>query len=469
METTTGTGLNEAATHGLRASLRGVLLQPGDEGYDGARRVWNAMIDRHPALIVRCAGVADVIRAVTFARTHDMLVSVRGGGHNVTGNAVCDGGIVIDLSPMKGVRVDPVAQTVRAEAGLTWGELDHETQAFGLAVTGGQVSHTGISGLTLGGGVGHLMRKHGLTIDNLLSVDIVTADGRLLTASATKNEDLFWGVRGGGGNFGIVTSFEYQLHPVGPIVLGGMAVYPAEQAQDLLHFFRAFMATAPDDLMATVTFLTAPPAPFIPAHLQGTLMVAVILCHSGPTEQAERDVAALRAFSPPAVDLIGPIPYTAIQQIVDAGSPYGLLQVYLKSDHLAELSNEVIDIIVAHTATITSPQSVVILFPLGRAVSRVRKDETAFGHRDATYDYVIYSMWTDPQEAERHIQWTRAFAAAMQPFSIGVYVNEMLNEGEERVRAAYPPETYERLVALKNKYDPANVFRMNQNIKPTTS
>jgi FAD/FMN-containing dehydrogenase len=451
----------------FRASLRGALLRPGDDGYDSARRVWNGMIDRKPALIVRCAGVADVINAVNFARTHNLLLSVRGGGHNVTGNAVCEGGIMIDLSPMKGIRVDPVRRTARAQAGLTWSEFDHETQAFGLATTGGQVSSTGIAGLTLGGGVGWLMRTCGLAVDNLLSVDIVTADGRLLTASATGNEDLFWGVRGGGGNFGIVTSFEYRLHPIGPLVLGGMLLYPAAQAKELLHFYREFMAGAPNELMTLVAFLTAPPAPFVPTHLQGTPVVAIAICYAGSIEEGQRVVEPLRRFGPPALDLLSPMPYTVIQQLFDAANPFGL-QVYVKSDHLAGLGDEVIDTLVTHAATATSPLSVVILFPLEGVVSRVGEQETAFGHRNTAYDYVIYSMWTDPQESERHIQWTRDFWTAMQPFSIGVYVNELGNEGEDRVRAAYLPATYERLVALKNRYDPANLFRLNQNIKPTT-
>ncbi len=463
METT----LDKTTIQEFRASLRGALLRPGDDGYDAARRVWNGMIDRKPALIVPCAGVADVINAVNFARTHNLLVSVRGGGHNVTGNAVCEGGIMIDLSPMKGIRVDPVRRTARAQAGLTWREFDHETQAFGLATTGGQVSSTGIAGLTLGGGVGWLMRTCGLAVDNLLSVDIVTADGRLLTASATENEDLFWGVRGGGGNFGIVTSFEYRLHPIGPLVLGGMLLYPAAQAKELLHFYREFMAGTPNELMALVAFLTAPPAPFVPAHLQGTPMVAIAICYAGSIEEGQRVVEPLRRFGPPALDLLSPMPYTVIQQLFDAANPFGL-QVYVKSDHLADLGDEVIDTLVTHAATATSPLSVVILFPLEGVVSRVGEQETAFGHRNTAYDYVIYSMWTDPQESERHIQWTRDFWTAMQPFSTGVYVNELGNEGEDRVRAAYLPATYERLIALKNRYDPANLFRLNQNIKPTT-
>jgi FAD/FMN-containing dehydrogenase len=467
METLINTDVDETAIQAFRAGVRGALLRPGDDGYDAARRVWNGMIDRNPALIVRCAGVADVINAVNFARTHHLLVSVRGGGHNVTGNAVCEGGLMIDLSSMKGIRVDPVRRTVRAQAGLTWGEFDHETQAFGLAMTGGQVSTTGIAGLTLGGGLGWLMRTCGLVVDNLLSVDLVTADGRVLLASATENEDLFWGVRGGGGNFGIATSFEYRLYPIGPIVMGGMVLHPASQAKELLRYYREYMTGAPDELMALVGFLTAPPAPFVPTHLHGTSMVAIAVCYAGSIEEGQRAVEPLRAFGPPTLDLISPMPYAALQQLFDAAVPFGLHQVYEKSDHLAGLSDEVIDTFVTHTAAVTSPLSVVLLLPLGGAVSRVGEQDTAFGHRDTTYDYEIICMWTDPGESEQHIKWARDFWTAMQPFSVGVYVNQLGNEGEDRIRAAYPPTTYERLVALKNKYDPTNLFRMNQNIKPT--
>jgi FAD/FMN-containing dehydrogenase len=466
MGTQPDTGVQEAAINELGAMMRGTLLAPGDDGYDAARSVWNGMIDKKPALIARCAGAADVIAAVNFARNHGVLLSVRGGGHNVAGNAVCDGGLMIDCSRMKGIRVDPARQTARAEAGVTWGEFDRETQAFGLATTGGQVSTTGIAGLTLGGGVGWLMRKYGLVVDNLLSVDIVTADGQLRTASATENADLFWGVRGGGGNFGVVTSFEYQLHPVGPIVVGGLALYPAAQGKEVLRFFREFNATAPDELSTVAAFLTAPPAPFVPEHLHGAPMVAIAVCYAGPVEEGMAAVAPIKAFGPPSVDLIGPIPYAAQQQLLDGGVPFGL-QVYLKSEHLADLSDDVIDTLVAHTAQTTSPLTNTVIFPIGGAVARVGEMETAFAHRNAAFDYVIYAMWTDPADSARHIQWTRDFAAAMQPFSIGVYVNEMMNEGEDRVRAAYKPATYDRLVALKNQYDPTNLFRFNQNIKPT--
>jgi FAD/FMN-containing dehydrogenase len=450
----------------FRASLRGPLLRQGDDGYDAARRVWNGMIDRKPALIVRCTGVADVISAVNFARSNSLLLSVRGGGHNVTGNAVCDGGIMIDLSLMKGVKVDPVRRTAHAQAGLTWGEFDHETQAFGLAVTGGQISTTGIAGLTLGGGIGNLMRSCGLTIDNLLSVDLVTADGRFLTASATQYDDLFWGVRGGGGNFGVVTSFEYRLHPVGPIILGGMALYTADRARDLLCFYREWGAEAPDELTATFAFLTAPPAPFVPPHLHFQPMVGVLVCYAGAIEEGQRAVEPLRAFAQPDVDLIGPVPYVAVQQMLDGAAPWGL-QIYLKSAHLTGLPDEAVDIIVQHTSAMTSPFCVVPISPLGGAVGRVGEHDTAFGHRATALDIQIFGAWTDPAEHDRHVGWVRDFWTALRPYSHGVYVNELGNEGEDRVREAYDPATYARLVDLKNRYDPANLFRLNQNIKPT--
>jgi FAD/FMN-containing dehydrogenase len=450
----------------LSAQVRGGLLFPGDEGYDKAREVWNGMIDRKPAVIVRCAGAADVIAGVNFAREQNTLLSIKGGGHNVTGNAVADGGLMLDMSPMKGIRVDPATKTVRAEAGLTWGEFDRETQAFGLAMTGGQVSSTGIAGLTLGGGVGWLMRSCGLVIDNLISADVVTADGRLVTASESENADLFWGLRGGGGNFGVVTSFEYRLHEIGPIVTAGMALYPMDRARDVLQFVRGFMADAPDELMSVIAFLTAPPAPFIPPQLQGKQLIALAVCCTGPLEEAAKILAPIQQLGEPAVNLIGPMPYLVVQTLFDEGTPFGR-QVYLKSNHLTELSDGAIDTILRHAPGVTSPFSVVLVLPIGGAVGRVSADATAFSYRDAPFDYVIYTMWEDLQESERNIRWTRDFAAAMQPFSAGVYVNEIGNDGEDRVREAYKPETYERLVALKKKYDPNNLFRMNQNVRPT--
>lgn len=450
----------------LRSRVRGTILTRSDEGYDAARRVYNGRIDRQPAVIVRCNGVADVRAAVRIAREHECLPAVRGAGHSPAGFSVCDGGLVIDLSPMKGIRIDPARRIARAQAGVTWGELDHETQAFGLATTGGRISSTGIAGLTLGGGYGWLMRKHGLAIDNLLSVDIVTADGRFLTASAAENADLFWGIRGGGGNFGIATSFEYRLHPVGPLIMGGMAFYSAAHGREILEFFRQFMTSAPDELSALCNFLLLPPAPFVPAHLHGVPVVAIAVCHTGSTEDARNDLAPLREVRPPLLDRIQPMPYTKLQRLYDAAGVFGH-QVYGRAGHLADLSDAAMDILVTYASQITSPLSIVMVASLGGAVARVGEYDTAFSHRHTMFDFAIDSVWTDPCESELHIRWTNDFWTAMRTFSTGVYVNELGDEGEERVREAYNPVTYRRLVALKNTYDPENLFRFNQNIKPS--
>ncbi len=461
------TVLTEATVEAFKAALRGKLMRPGDEGYDEARRVFNAMIDRHPALIVRCAGVADVIHSVNFARENQLLLAVRGGGHNVTGNAVCEGGMVIDLSGMKGMWIDPAARTVRAEPGLTWGELNHDLQVFGLGATGGYVSITGIPGLTLGGGLGWLVRKHGLALDNLLSVDIVTADGRLLKASLERNPDLFWGVRGGGGNFGVVTSFEFRVHPVGT-VLGGLLIHPLSSARDVLRLLRENVDTVPDELTLGILLFKVPPVPFLPKEMHGTPVVAVGVCYSGSIEEGKRALKPIREFGQPLVDAIEPMPYSVAQTMADVLWLPGRHN-YWKSSFLKDLSDGAIETIVDRFATVPSPQTVVLVdHNGGGAISRVGRDETAYAHRDLTYNFLISSEWTDPADSERNVRWTREFWEAMRPFMAeAVYVNYTSDEGEDVVKAAYS-HAHKRLVALKRKYDPTNLFRLNQNIKPTS-
>jgi FAD/FMN-containing dehydrogenase len=449
--------LEEITVQNFADSLRGRLLRLGDDGYDAARRVWNGMIDRRPALIARCAGPADVIAAVRFARENGLLVSVKGGGHNITGNAVCEGGLMIDLSPMKSVRVDPVARTARAEAGLTWGEYNRETQAFGLASTGGVVSTTGIAGLTLGGGLGWLHGKHGLSCDNLLSADIVTADGQLLTANPERHPDLFWGLRGGGGNFGVVTSFEYKLHPVDS-VLAGMVVHPMAKAKEVLRFYREFCRGCPDEMVAAAAMMTS---------ADGDPVAVIVAAYIGDFAAGEQAMTSLRKFGPPLADTIAPTSYVALNSLFDTAFPYGGVQRYWKSSFLKELGDDMLDIMIARSAKFLSPMSNVLFFHLHGAAARVNAHETAFGLRDDQWDYDVISQWSDPAEAAGHIQWTREFWTAVEPFASGkVYVNHLDAEEGTRIKAAYSDD-YGRLVALKNKYDPTNLFRLNQNIKPT--
>jgi FAD/FMN-containing dehydrogenase len=458
---------SEQAVESLRGSLRGPLLRPGDEGYEGARAVWNGMIDKRPELIVCCSGVADVIEAVRFARANDLLVAVRGGGHSVAGKSVCDGGIVIDLSRMKGIRVDPARRIARAEPGVKWGELDRETQAFGLAVPGGLVSTTGIAGLTLGGGQGWLGRKYGLALDNLLSVDVVTAEGTFVTASVEENADLFWGVRGGGGNFGVVTSFEYRLNPVGPIVFAGPVFYPWEQATQVLRGYRDFFADAPDEVGGQAAVLTAPPTPFLPESVHGTKLVALGLCYVGDPQAGEGALAPLRSLGEPVADLVGPMPYTALQTLLDEAQLPGR-QNYWKSSYVNEISDEAIQTVVAYASAAPSPLTLVYFLRLGGAIGRVAEDDMAYSHRRVAYDFAILTVWTDPREDDEQMAWTQEFWRAMRPYAAdAVYVNNLGDEGDARVREAYGGSKYDRLVALKDKYDLGNLFRLNQNIKPT--
>jgi len=461
----TGRVLGEDSLQTFGASLRGELVRPGDKSYDSARRVWNGMIDRHPALIAYCKDVGDVVRSVHFARSNELLTAVRSGGHNVSGNSVCDRGLVIDLSGMKKISVDPAARTARAQAGLTWGEFDRETQKFGLATTGGIVSRTGIAGLTLGGGIGWLMRRFGVTCDSLLSADIVTANGNLLTAGNDENPDLFWGTRGGGGNFGIAAEFEYRLHEVGP-VLAGTVYYPASKAYEILRFYRSYIAGIPDELTTMFAYIADSSIPFPVKSLHASPAVAIHICYAGNIEEGVKLVKPLRAIVPPARDTVRVMPYVELQSMLDSGAPPGL-QNYWKSSYLRDLSDEAVDVLCAYFKSVTSPLSQVHLQQTGGAAGRVREDEMAFSHRDSLCVLNIVTKWEDKTGSERHIQWTRELEAAMRPFSTGgVYLNFLGEEGPERVRAAYSPDKYRRLVEIKTRYDPDNFFVMNQNIKP---
>jgi len=443
------------ALRDFRASLHGELILPDDDGYDSARRVWNGMIDKSPALIIRCANRADVTHAVEFGRLQHLPVAVRGGGHSVSGKSVCDEGIVIDLSQMKGIWVDPLTCTARAEAGLTLGEFVREIQLFGLVTTTGTVAGTGLSGLTLGGGLGWFMGKYGLTIDNLLSVDIVTADGQVLRASATEHPDLFWGVRGGGGNFGIVTAFEFQLHPVGA-VLAGKVVYPLSRAREVLRFYREYTSSVPDELTAYAALMTTP---------DGLPAIAINLCSCGSLDAGERLVEPIRKFGPPIVDLIRPKSYLKVLSLADAGAPDGR-HYFEKARTLKDLSDEAIETIVDYGAACTSPYSLVLIQHVHGEASRVSPTETAFALREESYVMSIVAAW-EAGQAHLHRAWARTFWTAMQPFaSGGVYVNFLGEEREGQVQAAYGVN-YERLVALKNTYDPTNFFSLNQNIRPT--
>ena len=449
--------LEEAAVDVLSANLRGRLLRPGYDGYDEARKLWNSMIDRRPALIARCVGVADVINSVNFARTHGLLVAIKGGGHHIAGNALCDGGIVIDMSLMKAVRVDPADRTARAEAGLTWLELDHETQAFGLATVGGTVSDTGVAGLTMGGGIGWIGRKHGMTCDNLLSVDLVTAQGSLVTASATENPDLFWGVRGGGGNFGVVTSFEFRVHPVGQL-LGGMVVHSFERAKEVLKFYRDFSIDAPDEVNTIATLFRSE---------DGTSVVSIAVCYYGSMDDGDKTLGPLRRYGSPMEDSIRPMSYAELQTMLDRDTPPGR-RYYQKSNFMVDISDAAIDTLLQRFADMPSPLSGAIFQQMGGAASRIPRDQTAFTHRDAQYDFVVTSAWTDPQHDGPNIRWVRDAWDAMRPYySSGVYINATNEDSQDRVKDSYDDDSYQRLVALKSKYDPGNLFRLNHNIRPT--
>jgi len=453
-----------ATTETLRAQIRGEVIDETDAGYDDARKVYNAMHDRRPAVVVRCANAADVIAAVNFAREQGGDLSVRGGSHSAPGFGTNDGGVVIDLSPMRGIRVDPRAQTARAEGGCTWGDFNHATHAFGLATTGGIISTTGIAGLTLGGGIGYLTRGLGLSLDNLLSADVVTADGQFLVASAEENEDLFWALRGGGGNFGVVTSFEYRLHPIKDILVG-IFVFPVDRAGDLFKFYREFIQQAPEELGGFPAYLVAPPLPFLPEAAHGNTFCAMVACWAGPLEKGEAAFQPIRSLGPTVGEMVSPMPYPAINMLFDALLPPGLQQ-YWKGSFATELTDGAIDAHLAHGPKIPTVNCAMHIYPLNGAVSRVSADATAFAYRDTKFATVIAGAWPDPGDNEKNITWVRDYYKALEPHSsAGGYINFMDADDQSRIKENYRGN-YDRLVSTKKKYDPGNLFHLNQNIRP---
>ncbi len=459
--------LNENSIKELKTSLRGEIIEPHDAGYDDARKVYNGMIHKKPRLIARCADVADVIHCVNFARENQVLLAVRSGGHNAGGLGICDDGLVIDLAPMKYTRVDPAAATVTVGAGCVWGDVDHATHAFGLATPSGVISTTGVGGLTLGGGVGHLTRKCGLTIDNLISADLVLADGKFVKANANENTDLFWAIRGGGGNFGVVTSFTFKLHRIDTIY-GGPMLYELSEAAEVLKWYRELIKKAPDDLSGFFAFLTVPPGPPFPEHLHMKKMCGIVWACTEPLAKAEETFKPIRAFKKAALDLVGPLPQPALQSMFDPIYPPGL-QWYWRADFVNELSDDAIAQHIKFGSTLPSMQSTMHLYPINGAASRIGRNETAWNYRDATWAQVMVGVDGDPANNDKIIAWTKNYYDALHPYSAGgAYVNFLMgDEGEDRVKATYG-DNYERLVAIKNKYDPENLFRVNQNIKPET-
>jgi FAD/FMN-containing dehydrogenase len=451
------TTLDDEKITEFRSSLRGDLIMDGHAAYESARRVWNGNIDRRPALIARCAGVADVQRAVTFARTHSLRLSVRNGGHSAPGYGTNEGGLVIDLSTMKGIRVDPDARSVRAQGGVIWRELDHETQAFGLATTGGTVSNTGIVGLTLGGGLGWLMGKHGLTIDNLISADVVTADGQFRKANAADHPDLFWALRGGGGNFGVVTSLEYRLHEVTQ-VLGGLILYPLDQARDMLRFYRDFCASLPNEAEAYAALLTAP---------QGMPVGALMLGYNGPISDGEKVLERARQFGKPIADLVGPMPYSARQMMLDEPNAIHGLQRYWRSALTEHLSDQLIDLLVEGASKFSSPMSAIIFFYMHGAAAAVAPTDTAFAARRTQWDFDVIGQWANATDSPEHISWVRSLWERLEPHLLSqAYVNHLSSEDRpEKVRASFG-QNYDRLRQVKRVYDPTNLFRLNANIAP---
>jgi len=460
------TTLASDSVDSFRAGLRGSLCLPGEPGYDEARTIWNGMYHRQPAVIVRAAGVADVIQTVKLAREHRLLLAVRAGGHSVAGKSVCDGGLLLDLSLMKSVRVDPRAKTARVEPGVTLAGLDHETQAFGLATPLGINSTTGVAGLTLGGGFGWVSRKYGLTVDNLREVDIVTADGELLTANSKKNPDLFWAVRGGGGNFGVVTSFEFKLHRIGPQILSGLIVHPVSAAPELLPAYRKYLQSVPDEVSAWIVIRNAPPLPFLPAAHHGKPIMIFGVCAVGSMKKAKQAVAPLRKLGAPIADVIGPHPYAGWQQAFDPLLAPGARN-YWKSHDFRALDDGLFAAVIDAANRLPSPHTEIVLIHLGAAINRVAGDATAYPHRDAEFIMNLHTRWEDPADDDKCIGWARGLFDAAQPFSTGgVYVNFMPEDETQRVQKGAFARNYEKLAMLKAKYDPGNLFRLNQNIEP---
>lgn len=462
------TTISSEVLEAFRARLRGSLCMPGEPGYDHARTIWNGMIDRRPAAIARAAGAADVMRAVQLARDHRLLLAIRGGGHNIAGNAVCEGGLMVDLTPMKSVRIDPVDRTAHVEPGVTLGEFDREAQAFGLATPTGINSTTGIAGLTLGGGFGWISRKHGLTIDNLLSVDVVTAKGDLVRASEKDDADLFWAVRGGGGNFGVATSFEFRLHPIGPEVLAGLIVHPFSKAKELLEGYRRAVAKAPDELTCWVVMRKAPPLPFLPPEVHGKEVLIFALCHSGDLDEGRKAVAPIQALGAPIADVVGPTPFVSWQTAFDPLLAPGARN-YWKSHDFVELSDGAIQVMLDHVGRLPSPDCEVFIGNLGGAVNRVPTQATAYPHRDVQFVMNVHTRWSSAGDDKPCIAWARQLFDAITPHATGgVYVNFMPDDESSRVSPGAYGSNYQRLSKLKARYDPSNVFRMNQNIQPTT-
>jgi FAD/FMN-containing dehydrogenase len=459
------TPIEGSALDDLAAAMRGEVVRPTDATYDEHRKVWNGSIDKHPAVVARCAGAADVIAAIRFGREHELDIAVRGGGHSFPGLSTCDGGLVIDLSPMRGIRVDPTTRRATAQAGVLLGELDRETQPFGLAAPSGIVTHTGLAGLTLGGGIGWIMRRHGLTIDQLVSADVITADGEFVRASEDENADLFWGLRGGGGNFGVVTQFELDLVPLGPQVMAGPVFWLMKDAPAVLRFYRDWIADCPDEVMTIVVTRRAPALPIVPPDLVGQHVIAITACYAGPVEDGERVLAPLKSFGSPVLDLCMPKPYLVHQAMFDPSFKHGW-HYYVRSCDVDVLNDEVIDVIVENASRIESPITSIALWQMGGAVARVGEDETAFQGRKAGHTFNINGNSETAAGFDGEREWVLRFWNDLKPWHTSVYVNFLMEEGEDRVRQAYGDAKYDRLKALKQQYDPHNVFHLNQNISP---